>query len=456
METALYYNPDDTICAISSPAGTGAIALVRISGPQAIAICDSIWHGRSLAKAQSHTAHLGYITDPATGENLDQALATVFKAPHSFTGDDMVELGIHGSRWIQRELIDLLIRQGARLALPGEFSRRAFAAGKLDLAEAEAVADMIAANSRAAHRLAMSQMRGDFSRHINKLRSELVDLTALLELELDFSEEEVEFASRERLLSLTDHIHSELEHLATTFRSGAAIKDGIPVAIIGPTNAGKSSLLNALLGDDRAIVSDIHGTTRDIVEDSIEIGPYLIRFRDTAGLRDTADTIEAIGIDRSRQAARAAGIVLFVVDASAMPRPEEISAELDGIDPERIIFVQNKTDLANAPAADTNIAISALHRQGIEDLRTLIRSKIDALNPGADTDLIVTNARHAEALRAAATAAAATAAALRQGIPADLVAQDLRDTIRHLGSITGTITTTEVLSTIFSRFCIGK
>lgn len=456
------YNPSDTICAISTPSGTGAIALVRLSGPDAISIAGSVWKGRPLAEAASHTAHLGLLVDPADGSTLDQAVATVYRAPRSFTGDNIVEFGIHGSRWIQRQLIALLVRQGARLALPGEFTRRAFTSGKLDLAEAEAVADVIASSSKAAHALAISQMRGDFSRHLASLRAEMVDLASLLELELDFSEEDVEFASRGRLLALASKVHSELTRLAASFDTGAAIKEGIPVAIIGPTNAGKSSLLNALVGDDRAIVSDIHGTTRDIVEDTLEIGPYLIRFRDTAGLRDTADTIENIGIDRSRRAARQAAVILFVVDPRALPTPDDIRAELHDIDLARVIFVINKTDIApdEASAAKAlegeTVLISAKTGTGIDDLRAKIAERIEALNPPSDNDIIVTNARHAAALGAAATAAARVVDALDTGLPADLIAQDLRETIHHLSTVTGQITTTEILTTIFERFCIGK
>ncbi len=317
MQTSLIYNSEDTICAISTPAGTGGIAVIRMSGRDAFAITDKVWKGKSIAAATTHTAHLGLINDPDTDEVIDQAVATIFRGPHSFTGDDTVELSIHGSRWIQRRVLTILQSQGARLALPGEFTRRAYTTGHLDLAEAEAVADVIAASSQAAHRLAMSQLRGEYSKHIAGLRAELVDLTALLELELDFSEEDLEFASRTRLNELASSIHIQLSRLADSYKAGANIKDGIPVAIIGPTNAGKSSLLNALLNDERAIVSDIHGTTRDIVEDTIEIGPYLIRFRDTAGLRTTTDTIENIGIERSQAAARSASVVIYMVDPLA-------------------------------------------------------------------------------------------------------------------------------------------
>ncbi|MBD5234089.1 MAG: tRNA uridine-5-carboxymethylaminomethyl(34) synthesis GTPase MnmE [Bacteroidales bacterium] len=460
MDTTQIYNPDDTICAIATPLGTGAIAVCRLSGPQAFAIADKVWRGKSLTEAPSHTAHLGNIVDPADGSILDQAVATTFKAPRSFSGDDTIEFAIHGSRWIQRQLIALLCRCGARPALPGEYTRRAYATGRMDLAEAEAVADLISASSAASHRLAMTQMRGRYSERLNMLRNSLVELASLLELELDFSEEDVEFASRPRLLELANTIHSELDVLARSFDAGRAIKDGIPVAIIGPTNAGKSSLLNALLGDDRAIVSDIHGTTRDIVEDTLEIGPYLFRIKDTAGLRHTDDTIENLGIERSLKAAATATIVLMVIDPEAIP-------DITEADPSKTIFVINKSDVSDTEQARTAIlaqypeaeihTISAKNGTGLDQLRAALLSRAEAMTAsGTAADYTVTNARHAAELRCAADAAAATAAALTTGLPADLIAQDVRATIHHLGAITGHITTPEILQNIFEKFCIGK
>ena len=307
---------NSTICAISTPPGIGGIAVARISGPRAIEITDTIWQGLPLTDAASHTAHLGTIVD-AEGAILDQGVATVYRAPRSFTGENTVELSVHGSTYIQRRLIETLISAGCTLAQPGEFTRRAFAAGKMDLAEAEAIADVIASNSRAAHRIAVTQMKGAYSRRLNDLRSQLLELAALLELELDFSEEDVEFASRENLRNIASDIHAEVTRLHSSFAAGQAIKDGIPVAIVGATNAGKSSLLNTLIGDDRAIVSDIHGTTRDTIEETLETGDYLFRFIDTAGLRETDDTIEQIGIQRSRQAIDRAMITILVIDPAA-------------------------------------------------------------------------------------------------------------------------------------------
>lgn len=458
MKTTQIYDPDDTICAICTPVGTGALAVIRVSGSEALTIADSIWKGHKLSEAPSHTAHLGYIFDPDNGEILDQAVATIYRAPASFTGDNVVEFSIHGSRWIQRQLIGLLLRRDCRLALPGEFTRRAFAAGKMNLSEAEAVADVIAASSAAAHRLAINQMRGDYSRRLNSLRDELIRLASLLELELDFSEEDIEFADRTQLLEIARSLHTELTRLANSFSSGAAIKDGIPVAIIGPTNAGKSSLLNQLLGDDRAIVSEIHGTTRDIVEDTIEIGPYLIRFKDTAGLRNTSDSIETIGISRSINAANTARIILYLIDPTQpdAPRPEQYGNA-------KTIYIINKIDVATpeqlaaaltlAPEA---VEISARKGINIDGVRDAILSTVNAGTQADSDTLIVTNARHAAAFRAAATSAAAVISGLETNITPDLIAEDLRQTIHHLSSVTGEITTPQVLQSIFENFCIGK
>lgn len=464
MNTEIFYNDSDTICAISTPPGSGGVAMARVSGSRAFEIVGRLWRGKNIEGMKSHTAHLGEIVDPADGSVLDQAVITVFRSPASFTGDDVVEISVHGSRWIQRRLINALVEAGARLALPGEYTRRAFSAGKLDLAEAEAVADVIASSSAAAHRLALNQMRGGFSRRLAQLREKLVELASLLELELDFSEEDVEFASRAKLRSLADESAAALKRLADSFATGAAIKDGFPVAIIGKTNVGKSSLLNALLDDDRSIVSDIHGTTRDVVEDTAEIGPYMVRFKDTAGIRHTDNPIENMGIDRSRKAASTADLVLCVLDASA-PATDGIGAE--DIDERRMIVVLNKCDVADAGAAADEarqllpdvpvVAVSALRHQGIDELRAAIVDKLDELG-GADSesDLIVTNARHAEALAAAASALRDVVAGLDNGLPPDLVAQDLRQAIHHLSSITGQITTPEILQSIFTHFCIGK
>lgn len=456
----------DTICAISTAPGVGGIAVARVSGPRAIEIADRLWHSRRrLHEMPSHTCALGTVLD-TRGEALDSAVATVFRAPASFTGDDVVELGVHGSAWVQRELIMALIGAGARLAEPGEFSRRAFAAGKMDLAQTEAVADLIASTSRAAHRMALSGMRGDFSKRIEDMRRQLVELAALLELELDFSEEDVEFASRERLTALAAEVRDSTARLADGFAAGQAIRTGVPVAIVGATNAGKSSILNALAGDDRAIVSDIHGTTRDVVEDTITVGDYTLRLSDTAGFRDTADAIEAMGIERSRRALGRAAIILLVVDTTApdadVPWQDVVSTINEAPDT-TLIVAANKCDLSGSacvqlpPEASLAIVIptSAATGAGIDSLRDALANACRSLTAHTG-DTLVANARHLQALRDASAAAARTVDALNAGMPGDLVAQDLRACIDALASITGAISTPEILATIFSRFCIGK
>lgn len=474
---------NDTICAISTPPGVGGIAVIRISGPQAIEIAERIWSGTPLTQAKARTLHSGMINDPANnGEMLDQAVAAIFHAPASFTGEDTVELSVHGSRYVQQRLLEILCDNGCRMAQPGEFTRRAFANGKIDLAQAEAIADVIASESRAAHRLAASQMKGQFSARLNRLRDKLLEIASLLELELDFSEEEVEFASRSRLTALAQDLHSELTRLADSFAAGNAIKQGIPVAIIGPTNAGKSSLLNLILGQQRAIVSDIHGTTRDTIEDTLAIGDYTFRFIDTAGLRHTDDPIENLGIKRTRQAAANAAITLLVVDATRpLPSPADLALPADSDtdsdsnadagshtaeDTRPVILLLNKTDLPGAittlptplPYRATDIIpISAHTGEGHDTLLQQLKKHAQALSGDNTQDtILVTNLRHAQALQAAAETTAALLAGLSANIPGDLLAQDLRATIHHLSTITGTLTTPDILTTIFSRFCIGK
>lgn len=476
-----------TITAISTPPGTGGIAVIRLSGPNAFRIADSVWKGTPLSLAKSHTAHLGEIID-SEGAMLDQAVATVFHEGKSFTGEQTVEFSIHGAKWLQKEVINRLIDAGATIAQPGEFSRRAFLNGRMDLAQAEGVADLIAASSKAAHRIATSQMKGTFSRRLNELRQQITDIASLLELELDFSEEDVSFADHSEIRRLCNDTLSEVNRLSTSFRTGKALKEGVNVVIAGIPNAGKSTLLNTLLEDEKAIVSEIPGTTRDIIEDTAEINGILFRFTDTAGLHDTADKIERIGIDKARERIIKADILLWVFDPTS-PIPPQIEQYQDTVSAltadTAIIRILNKSDLASQSTrsakrgentqqqqnveatlspfleketdSDINcqVTISAKNGEGTERLIELLS---EAVNQGHDLSdqLIVTNSRHYEALKHSAEDLKRVISAIDADIPADLIAQDLRAAIHHLGTITGTITTDTLLQTIFTRFCIGK
>lgn len=457
----------ETICAVSTAPGVGGIAVIRVSGPKAVEICDRLWRGKALASVDSHTAHLGEVLD-ADKNKLDQAVATVFRAPRSFTGEDVVELSVHGSTFIQRELIHALCEAGARIAEPGEFTRRAFTSGRFDLAQAEAVADIIAADSKAAHRLAMSQMRGDFSAELQQLHDRLLELVSLLELELDFSEEDVEFASRAHLLQLAIDIRNTVGRLAASFRTGDAIRRGVSVAIVGKTNAGKSTLLNRLLHDDKAIVSDIHGTTRDIIEDTVDIDGICFRFIDTAGIRKTDDIVETQGIARAIKRLETARIVIWVIDAT---HPDNITETADEIfshtnDEQPVIAVINKIDSTDGSELETAIRqlpytfdsvikTSASNGLGVPELELRL-VEISGANDIAATDVIVTNARHHRSLVDAEAALTRAIVGINASLSGDFIAQDLRETLHHLASITGRITTTDILQNIFSKFCIGK
>lgn len=460
----------DTIAAVSTPPGTGGIAVIRVSGPEAINIVAPAWKGKNLSEVPSHTATLGRFT-ATDGSLLDEAVATVFRKPRSFTGEDVVELSVHGSRWIQREILSDLIRRGARAAQPGEFTKRAFLNGRIDLAQAEGVADLIASSSRAAHRLALSQTRGIFSKELDRLRNKLVEFASLLELELDFPEEDVVFADRSQLLKLAGEILAKVERLADSYSSGAALKEGLPVVIADVPNAGKSSLLNLLLGDDKAIVTDIPGTTRDTIEDTLEFDGILYRFIDTAGLRDSSDTVEAIGIERARAKMLDARIVIWILDTAAplAPQLKELSSFRASKPDARIITLLNKSDLSTPacladataislpdwPESPSPIPFSTKTELGLPELlNNLSRIASEGFNP--QDELLVTNARHYEALLRGAAPLRRAIEGIRSGVSTEFIAQDIRETLHHLGSITGAVTSSDLLHSIFSRFCIGK
>ena len=443
---------NNTVCAISTPYGSGGIAVIRVSGERSIMIVDLLFHGRKpLTEAKAYTVHYGEIT--RDNEVLDQVLVSVFRAPHSFTGEDIVEIACHGSIYIQQTLLQWLIDAGCQLAKAGEFTQRAFLNGKMDLTEAEAVADLIAAQSKAEKDLALTQLRGGISQELAKLRERLLTFTSLVELELDFADhEELEFADRSQLEELADEIDQKISNLTNSFKTGNAIKNGLPVAIIGAPNVGKSTLLNALLGEERAIVSDIQGTTRDTIEDTLVLGGMLFRFIDTAGMRQTEDTIENMGIERSRQAAQRATIIIHLIDAT---HPVDILGEIDNIDEKLVLTVYNKVDLMPSFSQTDDVVGISAKLGNIEVITNqLVAYASEQLN--THNAITISNTRHYESLSKALDAIHRVKDGLQMQISGEFLSMDLQDCLTALGEITGHITSQEVLNNIFSKFCIGK
>lgn len=462
----------DTICAIATAQG-GAIGTIRVSGPDAITLTSQLFtpakEGKRLSEQEPYTLTFGRIYDGK--EMIDEVLVSLFRAPHSYTGEDSTEITCHGSVYILQQVMQLLIQNGCRMAQPGEYTQRAFLNGKMDLSQAEAVADLIASSSAATHRLAMSQMRGGFSKELAELRKKLLNFTSMIELELDFSEEDVEFADRTALRRLADGIEQMIARLAHSFSVGNAIKNGIPVAIIGETNAGKSTLLNVLLNEDRAIVSDIHGTTRDVIEDMVNIGGVIFRFIDTAGIRETIDTIESLGIERTFQKLDQAEIVLWVIDAAdAISQIKQLSDKIiPRCESKHLILVFNKFDLVEEAEKEKilsflsvspqkvshSLFISAKQRLHTDELQQIL-IKAAHLPTITQNDVIVTNVRHYEALTHALEAIRRVQEGLDVNISGDFLSQDIRECIFHLSDIAGEVTNDMILQNIFQHFCIGK
>ena len=447
---------NETICALATAPG-GALGIIRVSGPQSLEILSRIFT-KNLSEAQPNTIHYGHIKDEV--EIIDEVMVSIFRAPHSYTGEDCAEISCHGSRYILNKVLELLVQQGCRMAEPGEYTMRAYLNGKLDLSQAEAVADLIASSNQATHHLAMSQLRGHFSSELAQLRAQLLKLTSLLELELDFSDhEDLEFADRTELDKLAKNINKHISKLIHSFETGQALKQGVPVAIIGKTNVGKSTLLNRLLKDDRAIVSNVHGTTRDTIEDTIDIKGVTFRFIDTAGIRQTTDEVEKIGIGRTYSAMEKARIILWIIDEK--PTNEEINEITHHTGNKKVIIVRNKSDLSESNAltiADFPIiSISAKFGTNIDALETVIYEAA-GIPTLADSDIIVTNARHYDALTRAQESLSRVISSLQAQVPGDLVAEDLRQVLSELSEITGEgqITPNEVLGNIFKNFCVGK
>lgn len=458
----------DAIVALATPSGAGAIAIIRVSGEDAITIGNSVFKsikGKDLASQKSHTLHLGHIIDH--NKTLDEVLVSIFKGPHSYTGENTIEISCHGSTYIQQQIIQLLLRKGCRMADPGEFTLRAFLNGKLDLSQAEAVADLISSDNEASHQIAMQQMRGGFSNEIAKLREELLNFASLIELELDFAEEDVAFADRTQFHELLNRIEFVLKRLIDSFAVGNVIKNGIPVAIVGEPNVGKSTLLNALLNEDRAIVSEIAGTTRDTIEDELVIGGIGFRFIDTAGIRETQDYVESIGIKKTFEKIEQAQVVLYLVDGCQLMVDglESLNVEIEKIKNQYplkpLITVINKVDKISAEKLEiinhqtSTIFISAKNKTGIDELKNQLLSFV---NTGAlrNNETIVTNTRHYDSLLKALEEIQKVKFGLQTNLSSDLMALDIREALYHFGTITGQVTNDELLGNIFANFCIGK
>jgi tRNA modification GTPase len=450
---------DDTIVALSTPTGVGAIGVIRLSGPESITICEKLFPALKLKEAASHTLHFGVVMDGK--EVVDEAVVGLFKAPKSYTCQDVVEISCHGSPYIIQKVLQLLIKQGARPARPGEFTMRAFLNGRFDLSQAEAVSDLIASESQAAHHIAMNQMRGGFSNELKELRQKLMDFASLVELELDFSEEDVEFANRAQLVNLLTEMIGKIEKLSESFRLGNVLKNGVATVIAGRPNAGKSTLLNALLNEERAIVSDIPGTTRDTIEEIITLEGIAFRLTDTAGIRHAADIIEREGVARTMQKIKQASIVVYLFDADEMSAADVLAdiKKLGNEDNIAVLPVANKVDKIKAEIKFEGIGnllfISAKNGQGIEELKKQLCS---AALQGADMqhDIVLTNARHYESLQSTMQNLSNAKKGIETKLSGELVASDIRSALTHLGEITGEVTTDDLLGNIFGRFCIGK
>ncbi len=452
---------NDTIAAIATPSGSGAIAIIRLSGKDAIIITDKVFFGKNkLVKQGAYTIHFGNIKE--NNEIIDEVLVSIFKAPKSYTGENSVEISCHGSIYIQQKILNLLIKNGARTANPGEFTQRAFLNGKLDLSQAEAVADLIASESKASHKIAIQQMRGGFTFDLQELRSQLLNFISLIELELDFSEEDVEFADRTQLKKLISSIKIKTKELIKSFEFGNVIKKGIPVAIVGEPNVGKSTLLNVLLNEDKAIISDIAGTTRDAIEDLISINGILFRFIDTAGIRKTDDTIENLGIKRTMQKMEMSEIILLIIDASSQNYIKQINEIKELYPKKKIIPIVNKSDklgrvnpIKVATGGNKIIYLSAKLKQNINELEKALFDTVKFESSDLDST-IITNTRHLELLQNALDASNRVEDGLSSGLSSDFIAQDIREILNNIGLITGEYTNDEVLGNIFKNFCIGK